>query len=209
MNWEHVQLIFKREMRDQLRDRRTLFTIAVLPLLLYPLMGMLMLQITQFHREHPVRVAIVGNEFWPENQPLLRDGKLLPEWLESDEHRLVQVESQSWPSDGSREATIQGAKARVLANEVDLFVLIDPKIGTLLDEWKGNRKEQGDLQKPKASEGALLTIVNNRASDRSNIADRRMREVIEKWQRHWVRQKLEESSLANLSFNRLESPTWT
>ncbi len=39
MNWSNVKLIFLREVRDQLRDRRTLFTIAVLPLLLYPLLG--------------------------------------------------------------------------------------------------------------------------------------------------------------------------
>ena len=40
MSWDNVKLIFKRETRDQLRDRRTLFTIAIMPLLLYPLMGM-------------------------------------------------------------------------------------------------------------------------------------------------------------------------
>jgi len=28
MNWSNVKLIFLREVRDQLRDRRTLFTIA-------------------------------------------------------------------------------------------------------------------------------------------------------------------------------------
>ena len=35
----NVKLILVREIRDQLRDRRTLFMIAVLPLLLYPLLG--------------------------------------------------------------------------------------------------------------------------------------------------------------------------
>ena len=36
MNWSRVRLIFEREVRDQVRDRRTMFTIFVLPLLLYP-----------------------------------------------------------------------------------------------------------------------------------------------------------------------------
>ena len=45
MKWSKVKLIFFRECRDQLRDRRTLFTIAVLPLLLYPLLGMSFLQV--------------------------------------------------------------------------------------------------------------------------------------------------------------------
>ena len=44
MKWSNVLLIYSRELRDQLRDRRTLFTVLVLPLVLYPLMGMAMLQ---------------------------------------------------------------------------------------------------------------------------------------------------------------------
>ena len=48
MNWSNVKLILVREVRDQLRDRRTLFMIAVLPLLLYPLLGMSFMQVAQF-----------------------------------------------------------------------------------------------------------------------------------------------------------------
>jgi sodium transport system permease protein len=48
MNWRNVRLIYGREIRDQLRDRRTLFMIAVLPLLLYPLLGMSVFQLSQF-----------------------------------------------------------------------------------------------------------------------------------------------------------------
>jgi sodium transport system permease protein len=39
MRWSIIRLIWVRELRDQLRDRRTLFMIAVLPLLLYPVVG--------------------------------------------------------------------------------------------------------------------------------------------------------------------------
>ena len=46
MNWKNVKLIFLREVRDQLRDRRTLFMVAVLPLLLYPAMGVGMTYMT-------------------------------------------------------------------------------------------------------------------------------------------------------------------
>ena len=60
MNWNNVKLIFQREMRDQLRDRRTLFLIAVLPLLLYPLMGMSFFQMTQFLRKQAAKVLVVG-----------------------------------------------------------------------------------------------------------------------------------------------------
>ena len=49
-------------MRDQLRDRRTLFLIAVLPLLLYPLLGMSFFQLSQFLRHHAAEVMVVGVE---------------------------------------------------------------------------------------------------------------------------------------------------
>ena len=60
MKLSNVKLILCREIRDQLRDRRTLFMIAVLPVLLYPLMGMSLLQISQFMQEQPTRVLVVG-----------------------------------------------------------------------------------------------------------------------------------------------------
>jgi len=71
MNWSSVKLIFLREVRDQLRDRRTLFMIAVVPLLLYPLMGMSMTQVVQFMREHPTKVLVIGQEALPASPSLL------------------------------------------------------------------------------------------------------------------------------------------
>src|SRR5690242_9298996 len=62
MQWKNVKLIFVREMRDQLRDRRTLFLIAVLPLLLYPLLGASFFQLSQFLQHHDARVLVVGAE---------------------------------------------------------------------------------------------------------------------------------------------------
>ncbi len=39
MSWSNVRWTLVREIRDQLRDRRTMFMIVVLPILLYPLLG--------------------------------------------------------------------------------------------------------------------------------------------------------------------------
>ena len=60
MNLKNTSLIFRRELSDQWRDRRTLFTIVVMPLVLYPLMGMALLQTAQFMRQDPARVMWVG-----------------------------------------------------------------------------------------------------------------------------------------------------
>ena len=63
--WSNIRLIYQRELRDQLRDRRTMLTVVVLPLLLYPLMGATFLQVSQFMREHTTRVLLVGAENLP------------------------------------------------------------------------------------------------------------------------------------------------
>ena len=60
LNWSNVRLITVREIRDQLRDRRTLFVIAVLPIVLYPLLAMSVLQISQFRHDQASRVAVIG-----------------------------------------------------------------------------------------------------------------------------------------------------
>ena len=46
MTLRNIGLIFRREVADQFRDRRTLFMIAVLPVLLYPALGIGMMQMT-------------------------------------------------------------------------------------------------------------------------------------------------------------------
>ena len=80
MNWYNVKLIFLREVRDQLRDRRTLFMVAVLPLLLYPAMGIGMLQMTLLFTEQPRTVVILGEKHLPPPQ-LLEGDKFVSNWF--------------------------------------------------------------------------------------------------------------------------------
>ena len=82
MNWSNVKLIFRRELRDQLRDRRTLFTVVILPLVLYPLLGMSLLQVTQFMREHPTKIWVVGAENLPDDPPLISNGEIDDRWAQ-------------------------------------------------------------------------------------------------------------------------------
>src|SRR3972149_129075 len=62
MNWRNIRLIYAREIRDQLRDRRTLFMIAGLPLLLYPLLGLSVFHLSQFVRKSEPKVLVIGSE---------------------------------------------------------------------------------------------------------------------------------------------------
>src|ERR1043166_8618758 len=83
INWSNVRLIMFREIRDQLRDRRTCFMIAVLPMLLYPILGMSVFQVAQFVREQPTRVYMLGAEHLPAT-PKLIDENHFAQWLFRD-----------------------------------------------------------------------------------------------------------------------------
>jgi len=58
MRWSIIRLIWLRELRDQLRDRRTLFMIAVLPVLLYPVLGFAVLKFATSFVAAPSSVGI-------------------------------------------------------------------------------------------------------------------------------------------------------
>lgn len=60
MTWRNIWIVFAREIRDQLRDRRTIFMVAVLPVLLYPLLGMIFFQLAQVMGEKPSRILVIG-----------------------------------------------------------------------------------------------------------------------------------------------------
>jgi sodium transport system permease protein len=60
MRWSIIRLIWLRELRDQLRDRRTLFMVLVLPLLLYPVLGFAVLKFALGFAEQPSVIGIVA-----------------------------------------------------------------------------------------------------------------------------------------------------
>ena len=60
MNWQKVGLIFHREVRDQIRDRRTLFMVVVLPLLALSRSGDRHGSGLALFREQPRTVVVLG-----------------------------------------------------------------------------------------------------------------------------------------------------
>ena len=68
MRWSIIRLIWLRELRDQLRDRRTLFMIAGLPLILYPVLGVCVLTFALQFFQRPSMIGILrsdGAEVFP------------------------------------------------------------------------------------------------------------------------------------------------
>jgi sodium transport system permease protein len=73
MRWSNVLVIFRREVLDQIRDRRTLFMIVIFPILLYPILGFFILQVAAARVQKTRLVVIVGAEYLPAEYPLLSD----------------------------------------------------------------------------------------------------------------------------------------
>ena len=189
MNWTHVKLIFHREVRDQLRDRRTMFTICILPLLLYPLMGMVMMQVAQFRREPFVNISVVGYENWPAEFPLITQ-------IPNDKIRWRQV-SSNHPILHSFESAMSLAAAQSIADgnkpgeqsnapphaeellrklETDAIVWVPPSFREFIAQES-------------------LVVLSNQRWERSQMANQFLKERIGDWHTNWLRRHLQGSSL--------------
>jgi sodium transport system permease protein len=65
MRWSIIRLIWLRELRDQLRDRRTIFMIAVLPVLLYPVAGFGVMQLASAYLGKQTTIGVQGWQYLP------------------------------------------------------------------------------------------------------------------------------------------------
>ena len=199
MNWQHVRLIFRREMLDQLRDRRTLFTITILPLLLYPLLGMMMMQVAQFHRASAVKVVVLGGENWPKQLPLLDvNGEIALDSVTDELRRSISFDQQSVP----RLVDDLEVYARELlkSDKIDAVVIV----GKDFKDWLDGSSSPPSTADPstettaadnKSSQSSLV-LVTNLARDQSSIAQTRVTRVIDRWWDSWRTQQMVQAGLA-------------
>ena len=214
MNWNNVSLIVSREVRDQLRDRRTIFVIAILPLLLYPLLGMTFLQVAQFMKEHPTTIWVIGAERLPA-EPALLDGDTFRSDLLSlpSDGRLFELTIESQVPAGdietlANEAVGSGAYDAVVyfpesfANNVkDLTESSEEKRADIASTAESNssstdrRSDQQNL-----SEEGGPEVFFNQAKDKSRVARDRVVAILTRWRTQVVDQTLSEKSLpANMA----------
>jgi len=184
MNWGNVKLIFIRELRDQLRDRRTIFTVAVLPILLYPLLGMSFFQVLQFMKQHPSRVLVMGVESLPPSPPLIEYEKpgapRIPLELfdSADEQKLIQLEVRPLPNGPVAFAAAKRiARAEIDAEAFDLVMVFPPDFAEQLAKAR---------QAAVAGVKAAVTfpqpyLCYNTAKEKSDFAERRISKVFERW----------------------------
>ncbi len=132
MSWRNVKLIFLREVLDQLRDRRTLFMVAVLPLLLYPLMGIGMFQMTAIFSEQPRTVVILGANDLPSLQ-LVNGDQFVRAWFrvstDVDKLRVVSdAVDPTAPNQTPTDAAAAAARASLLDRAETMRQLLDRRV---------------------------------------------------------------------------------
>jgi sodium transport system permease protein len=196
MSWSNVKLIFLRELRDQLRDRRTLFTIVVLPLLLYPLLGMCFLQVQQFLKEHDSRVRIVGAEHLPAEPALLVDGRFSLEVTGKHERDLLEVEVADEGSSDLEELRI-AAQSDIAAGLCDVVVYFPPDFAARLAEFRQAQPTGGPAASDSAEDASGSVpeplVFLDSASEKSKIARTRVEDVLRRWRETMVENNLRES----------------
>ena len=170
-----VWLIFRREVRDQLRDRRTLFMILVLPLLLYPMLGIGVASLSTAFEQKARTVVVVGSGRLPPSPPLLaRDRTHLDPALfdnPGDAEKLrvkLGDDSPRWTDPaGRREALRRG--------EADAVLVVPAGL-------------DADLAGAKTAEFA---VAFDSADERGPVAYRRVRDAMDAWGEAVVRARLE------------------
>ena len=214
MNWTNVRLILSREIRDQLRDRRTLFMIAVLPMLLYPLLGMSYFQVVQFMQDKPSSVLIVGARDLADLPPLIENCRFSDRLFNDPEQPLPDtsgptrlLELHFAPAElrgGTGELSDQReeAHAAVLAGTYDAAVYFPPDFADRLETFRQTIRRRADRALPdeagpQAAEEEVTPeipspeIIYSTANEKSQVAFVRLSAVLRRWT-----EKIGETNLA-------------
>ena len=187
MNWSNVILILTRELRDQARDRRTIFMIAVLPILLYPLLGMSMFQVAQFMEEKSSRVLVagVGDLLGREDLPPLLD----PEdpsrfdvslFQSAGQDRLLDVTlfpDEPTRRDDPSEDVSETVRAMVRDGQYDGAVVLPQQLPAQLAEFRRSI-EEGETASPL---DVKPEIIYSTANEKSQIAFARLYPLMKRW----------------------------
>lgn len=189
MNWNNVKLVWQREIRDQLRDRRTLFVIGVLPLLIYPMMGIAFSRLSQFMRQNPATIAVVGYEQLADRDDvpqLVHDGGfargLFYDRSLADRLHVETIDDTT--------GALKRAQQRMKSGELDAVVYFPPgfaeRLQLLREATRGNGKV--DAAKPQPVPPDPVVFYDTR--DESQLANSRVQSLLDRWQAQVVRSNL-------------------
>lgn len=190
--------VFRRELLDQWRDRRTLLSVIFLPLLLYPILGLAMLQVMQFVGEKPTRVLVVGAEHLQqtavaEQGPLFVADEWNPQWLNGQTESLAGLEflsdvdptlatsiehvaTAAEPDSVAMQAARESIQAVLRERHADVMLWIAPTVAI------GDRPGESEAEvATAAATRPRLHLLQNTASDQSRMAAARVEQILQTW----------------------------
>jgi len=210
MNGNNIRLILRREIVDQLRDRRTLFTILVLPMILYPLLGMSLMQTAQFMKKTRSKIWIIGLENLPRANTLVDGSEFVEGLVPQSTRSLLDVEADEPQADfaydsiqqlaiemsggavGDRGAAAQHAELdqearfwiqqQLRRRKADVLVVFPswPTVDGVADS---------------ASSTPKVRLFVNSARDKSTLAAADVRRVLVAWRGQLVRSQLRQHAI--------------
>lgn len=178
MRFSIIWLIFRREVHDQLRDRRTLMMIVGLPIVLYPLLGLGIAQFAASFENKPRLVFVLNSSSLPEE----------PRLLESTGEQFATSLFDS-PNEASRLRIrlIEPENASKLESDTELRRdLVRLKVADAIVRIPYDIQDQiaRDVR-------AGIEIDYDSSDERSELTYRRVTDVLSRWSEQIVKARLE------------------
>ncbi len=180
MRWSIIRTIVAREVRDQVRDRRTLFMVFVLPILLYPMLGFGVLQLTAMIQSEPSQICIIVDEL-PEDPKLVDPAtdwpgwyfvpKVLPKGVDPARIRVLLLRRGECPFDESDSESLQAAIRNGFA---DVIAIFPTGSAETLDDRKA----------------VEVTVAHSTAYEKSQLASSSLLSILSRWNRAIVARRL-------------------
>jgi sodium transport system permease protein len=143
---------------------------------------MLLLQVTQFRREHPTRIWLLGAENLP-REPLLIEGETFAEVVSPrDESKLIELTLAPPPKTPLSKSEARVRAEDAIANqEYDAVIFIPDNFAEELRKFG----EQQSFHKPPAgnhvSEVPQPEVFANTSRDKSRVANERVDRILSRW----------------------------
>ncbi len=181
MRWPVVRLIAAREIRDQLRDRRTLFLILGLPVLMYPLFVGVGILFVAAIKEKKLIVGVVGAEFLPQPKPDISPSAAAVAGVPTG---YIYLESRTFPP-----LIVNGQfPERYLVDDPDGVTLLVKPLDTSNEDVLANRQvdallviEPDFLVKLERGERPTVRVSEREGEENSKLAVRRLIVVLRRW----------------------------
>lgn len=178
MRWPVVRLIAVREARDQLRDRRTMFMILGLPMLMYPLFVTVGVVFVAMLKDKKLTVGVVGAEYLPKPPPDLTPaaGGAAGAAFRARQFPPLVVNGGFTEKDAPDDPEAAGGvlvvkpldtadESLLASRQVDAIVVVDP----------------GLTEKLERGERPAVQIFGREGEENSKLAVRRVTGVLRKW----------------------------